>query len=62
MRRLNSLRIEQQQQQQQQQQSLLLLRVVPGGHRSFEQDTKESAFKLAFLLAAAAGVHKHSSG
>jgi hypothetical protein len=63
MRRLKSFSIEQQQQQQQQQeQSLLLLRVLPGGHLAFEQDTKESAFKLAFLLAAAGGAQGHSSG
>jgi hypothetical protein len=65
MRRLASGLAEQQQQQQQQQQqpeSMLLLRVVPGGHLAFERDAKESALKLAFLLAAAsaaaAGQHK----
>jgi hypothetical protein len=57
MRRLASVHAEQLQQlQQQQQQSepLLLLRVLPGGHLAFERDVKESAFKLAFLLAAVA--------
>jgi protease II len=57
MRRLTSAHAEQQQQQQPE--SKLLLRVLPGGHLAFERDVKESAFKLAFLLAAAAaGQHK----
>jgi hypothetical protein len=59
MRRLTNVDITQQQQQQQQ--SLLLLRVVPGGHLAFERDTKESAFKLAFLQAATAGALESSS-
>jgi hypothetical protein len=29
---------------------VVLLRVVPGEHTAFEENTRESAFKLAFLL------------
>jgi len=32
----------------------VMVRVVPGGHTAFEGDVRESAFKLAFLLEAAA--------
>ncbi|WIA38057.1 hypothetical protein OEZ86_001426 [Tetradesmus obliquus] len=61
MRRLSSVN-NQEQRQQQQQQPLLLLRVLPGGHLAFEQDTKESAFKLAFLQEAVNEGHRPSSG